>query len=163
MLAFLRALVWLAVSAGVLLVGFAVVASALLAPSVIARGEFPGPVQREALGALYSALATKALLPELALTFSTWIFVAWLAPALDRARRIQAFGLFAVGALWFPALDRYLFSEIWSAGGLGNYLVTLFLVAGGAALALLIPRLVSPALAPGCFAAPPKRGMVEAR
>ncbi|HKC49146.1 MAG TPA: hypothetical protein VKF60_00015 [Myxococcota bacterium] len=158
----LRALVWLGASAGLLLVGFALFGTAVLAPSVIARGELPGRIQREALGAVYSALALQALLPELVLTLATWLVVARLAPALDHSRRALALALAAVGALWFPAVGHYLFTA-WSPTGPGAYLITLLLVAGGAALALWVPRLASPALAPGCFTATPKRGIVDAR
>lgn len=159
MLAPLRALVWLAASAGLLLAGFAAFAGALLAPSVIAGPELPGEVQRDALGALYSALAAQALLPELALVLVTWLVVARLAPALDRSRLTLALALPAIGALWFPAVGHYCFA-MWSPTGPRDYVLTLLLVAGGASLALLIPRFVSAALAPGCFAATPKRGIV---
>jgi len=157
-----RALLWLGLSAGLLLLGFALFGTAVLAPGVIARGELPGPVQREALGAVYSALALQALLPELALTFATWLVVARLAPALDRSRRALAIALAMVGALWFPAVGHYSFTA-WSPTGPGAYLITLLLVAGGAALALWVPRMVSSALPPGCFSAAPKRGIVGAR
>jgi len=158
----LRALVWLAASAGLLLAGFAVFGVALLAPSVIARGELPGDVQREALGAVFSGIATQALLPELALTAATWLVVARVAPRLERSGRALAVALPAVAALWFPIVGRYLF-EMWRPAGPGTYAATLALVAGGASLALLLPRALSVALAPGCFAAPLRRGIVEAR
>ncbi len=162
MLALLRALVWLGVSAGLLLVGFALSAVVLLAPSVIARGELPGQVEREALGAVYTALTLQALLPELALTLATWLVVARLAPRFDRSRRALALGLVAVGALWFPAVGHYSFTA-WSPTGPRDYVLTQLLVAGGASLALWVPRLVSSVLAPGCFTAAPKRSIVDAR
>lgn len=162
MISALRALVWLAVSAGLLLAGFAVFGTALLAPTVIARGELPGDVQREALAAVFSGIATQALLPELALTGVTWLVVARIAPRFERSGLELAVALPAVAALWFPIVGRYLF-VIWSPAGPGSYAATLALVAGGASLALLLPRALSAALAPGCFAAPPRRGIVEAR
>jgi hypothetical protein len=142
-----------------LLAGFALFATALLAPSVISRGELPGPVQRESLAAVYSALALQALLPEIALTLATWLGVARLAPAFDRSRRALPLGLLAVGALWFPVVGHYFF-EAWSPTGPRDYAFTLLLVAGGAALALWVPRALSPALAPGCFTPTAKRGIV---
>jgi hypothetical protein len=162
MLAVARALVWLGVSAGLLLVGFALFGSAALAPSVIPRGELPGPVQREALGAVYSTLAVQALLPELALTGVTWLVLARLVPRLERSRRALLLGLLAVGALWFPAVGHYSFTA-WSPPGPLAYAVTLLLVAGGASLALWVPRVLSPALVPGCFTVGTKRGIVGSR
>ena len=157
----LRAGVWLAVSTGLLLAGFAVFAAAVLAPSVIARGELPGDIQQQALGAVYSALVTQALLPQLLLTGVTWLAVARVIPALDRSRLALASALFAVAALWFPLVGHYSFTA-WSPTGPRDYAFTLLLVAGGAALALFLPRVVSPALRPGSFTAGPKRSIVAA-
>jgi hypothetical protein len=162
MRALLRALVWLGVSAGLLLVGFAVFATVLIAPSVIARGEMPGEIQSQALGAVYSALALQALLPELALTLATWLAVAQLLPELDRSRRALALALPAFGAVWFPVVGHYLFTA-WSPTGPRDYVLTFLLVVGGASLALLVPRFASPALAPGSFTPTPKRGIVDVR
>jgi hypothetical protein len=161
LLGLLRAGVWLAVSTGVLLAGFAAFATAALVPSVIARGELPGDLQQQALGAVYSALVTQALLPELLLTGVTWLGVARVIPALDRSRLALAIALFAVGALWFPAVGHYSFTA-WSPTRPSDYAFTLLLVAGGVALALFLPRLASPALAPGSFTPGPKRGIVAA-
>jgi hypothetical protein len=163
MLSVLRALVWLTVSAGLLLAGFAALAVSLVAVSVIERGgELPGLLQRQALGVVFSAIATQALLPELALTFASWLVVARVAPRLERSGRALAVALPVVGALWFPLVGQYLFT-IWSPTQPRDYVATLGLVAGGASLALLLPRRLSSALAPGCFTAPPRRGMVEVR
>jgi hypothetical protein len=158
----LRALVWLAASSGVLLAGFAAFGTVLLAPSVVAHGALPGPVQRDALAIVFSAIASQALLPELGLTLVTWLAVARIAPALERSWRALALALPAVALLWFPFVGSHLFA-MWSPGGPRDYAVTLLLVSGGAALALLLPRWLSSALAPGCFAAPLKRGIVAPR
>ncbi|MFI5315558.1 MAG: hypothetical protein ACHQ6T_07645 [Myxococcota bacterium] len=158
----LRALVWLAVSSGILLAGFALLAAALLVPSVLAHGALPGPLQRDALGLVYSSIARQALLPELALTLVTWLALARIAPALERSWRFLALALPAVALLWFPFVGSHLFA-IWSPGGARDYAATMVAVSGGAALALLLPRWLSSALAPGCFAAPPKRGIVAPR
>jgi hypothetical protein len=158
----LRALVWLAFSAGLLLAGFAAFGTLMLVPSLLARGgELPGAVQRQALGLVFSAISTQALLPELGLTFATWLAVARLSPALERSGRWMAVALPAVAALWFPLVGAVLFT-VWSPTGPGTYAATLVLVAGAASLALLLPRWVSRAFAPGCFAAPPRRGIVAA-
>jgi len=157
----LRALVWLVVAAGLLLAGFAVFGAAVLAPGVIQRGELPGPVQREALATVYSVLPMQALVPELALVFASWLVVARLAPALDRSRGTLALGLFAVGALWFPTVGHFSF-KVWTPTKPADYVNTLLLVAGGAAGALWLARVVSPVLAPGCFTPRAKRGIVDA-
>lgn len=162
LLGLLRAVVWLALSTGLLLVGFAAFALVILAPSVIARGELPGDIQQQALGAVYSALVTQALLPQLLLTGVTWLAVARVIPALDRSRLVLAGALFAVAALWFPAVGHYWFTA-WSPTGPRDYVLTLLLVAGGAALALFVPRIASPALAPGKFTAGSKRSIVAAK
>ena len=156
----LRAVVWLSVSLGLLLAGFALFATVILIPSLIQRGELPGEVQREALGAVYSALVTQALLPQLALTGVTWLALARLVPAFDRSRAALAVTLGAIAALWFPAVGRYWFT-IWSPTSARDYAFTLLLVAGGAALALWLPRVVSPALAAGCFTTGAARSIVE--
>jgi len=157
----LRALVWLVVAAGLLLAGFAVFGAAVLAPGVMARGELPGPVQREALATVYEVLSLQALVPELLLVFATWLVVARFAPALDRSRWALLLGLFGVGALWFPTVGHFSF-EVWTPTKPADYVNTLLLVAGGAAGALWLARVVSPALAPGCFTSRAKSGMVDA-
>ncbi|HTO55231.1 MAG TPA: hypothetical protein VMR50_17745 [Myxococcota bacterium] len=157
---FLRALVWLAASAGLLLAGFFALAVVLLVPSFVSRGGVPGDVQRDSLGLVYSAIAMQALLPELCAVFVTWLALARVAPGLERSGRSLALGLPLVAAAWFPAVGHYLFT-VWSPTGPGTYAMTLFLVGGGAALALLVPRASSPHLAPGCFAPEPDRDMVN--
>jgi len=155
-----RALIWLAASAGLLLAGFAVFAALILVPSVISRGgELPGPVQRDALGLVYSAIATQALLPELLLAFASWLALARIVPALELSGRALAIALPLVAAAWFPLVGRYLF-HIWAPGGLRDYAQTLLLVAGGASLALLVPRALSDALGPGSFAPQADHGIV---
>lgn len=155
-----RALIWLSASAGLLLAGFAVFAAILLIPSVAARGELPGPLQRDALGLVYSTIATQALLPELALAFASWLALARVVPALELSGRALAIALPLVAAAWFPLVGHYWF-HVWSPTGPRDYAMTLVLVAGGAALALLVPRALSAALRPGCFAPPGNRGIVS--
>jgi len=153
------ALVWLSASSGLLLAGFAAFGGLVLLPTLIARGDLPGSLQRDALGAVYFAIAAKALLPELGLSLASWLVLARVAPALERSGRALALALPLVAAAWFPFVARYLF-DVWTPNGPRDYAVTLILVAGGAALALLAPRALSAHLAPGSFATPPKRGMV---
>lgn len=154
-----RALIWLGASAGLLLAGFAVFAALELIPSVASRGELPGPVQRDALGLVYSAIATQALLPELLLAFASWLVLARLAPALEISGRALAIAQPLVAAAWFPIVGHYWF-HVWSPGDARDYAMTMLLVAGGAALALLVPRALSAALGPGCFAPRRDRGIV---
>jgi hypothetical protein len=158
----LRALVWLAFSAGLLLAGFAVLSGALLAQALLVRGGVPGPVQREALGTVFSGLVTQALLPVLVLAFATWLPLARLAPRLERSRGPLLLGLFACAAAWFPLVGHYSFA-MWTPRHAGDYAATLALIAGGAALALWLPRILSAALAPGCFTKTPERGIVPER
>jgi hypothetical protein len=160
MLAALRALVWLGVSTGLLLAGYSALAGLLLLQALISRGEMPGDVQMTALGIVFSAVASESLLPELALTWVTWLALARLVPALERRKSLLALGLFGVGAAWFPVVGHWCFA-MWTPTSPSDYAFTLLLVAGGAALALLLPRLVSPALSPGCFTPGPKRGIVN--
>ena len=157
-----RALVWLAFSAGLLLAGFSVLSGALLAQALLVRGGSPENVQYEALGALYSLVVTQALWPVLLLAFASWLVVARVAPRLERSRAGLALGLFVCGALWFPLIARLVFT-MWTPRHARDYAFTVLLIAGGAALALWLPRVVSPALAPGCFTATPKRGIVQER
>jgi len=81
-----RALFWLAASAGLLLAGFALLAALLLIPSIASRGELPGDVQRQALGLVYSTIATQALLPELVLAFASWLVLARIVRSPLRSR-----------------------------------------------------------------------------
>jgi hypothetical protein len=155
-----RALVWLGTSAGLLLAGFAVFAGLVLIPSVASRGELPGQLQREALGLVFSTIAIQALLPELALAFATWLVLARAVPALELSGRAIAIGLPVVAAAWFPVVGHCWF-HVWSPTSPRDYAMTLLLVGGGAALALLVPRALSAALAPGCFAPPGDRGIVS--
>jgi hypothetical protein len=155
-----RALFWLAASAGLLLAGFALLAALLLIPSIASRGELPGDVQRQALGLVYSTIATQALLPELVLAFASWLVLARIVPALELSGRALAIALPLLAAAWFPLVGHYSFG-IWSPSSPRDYAMTLLLVAGGAALALLVPRALSAALAPGCFAPQGNHGMVR--
>jgi hypothetical protein len=155
-----RALIWLCVSAGLLLAGFALFAGALLAPSIIANGALPEHVQRQALGTVYSLIALQALLPELAITLVVWLSLAGAFPRLDRSWRALLLGLPAIAALGFPVVGHYLFT-IWSPGGARNYALTVALIALGVSAALLVPRALSHALAPGCFTIRSNRGMVN--
>lgn len=157
----LRAGVWLVFSTGLLLAGFAAFGATALVPSVMARGTLPGDLQQQALGALYSALVTQALLPQLLLSGVTCLAVWRVIPALDASRLAHAAALSSAAALWFPVVGHYSFTA-WSPTGPRDYLLTLLLVGGGAALALLVPRIVSPALGPGRFTRASKRGMVAA-
>ncbi|HTO06392.1 MAG TPA: hypothetical protein VMR86_04980 [Myxococcota bacterium] len=161
MLWLLRASVWLCVSAGMLLAGFALFASVLLVPSVIANGNLPAPVQRQALATVYSLIALQALLPDLAITFAVWLALAWAFPRLDRSWRGLIAGMPLVAALGFPAVGHYLFT-IWTPGGARDYALTVVLIAFGVSAALLAPRALSRALGPGCFTIASKRGMVDA-
>jgi hypothetical protein len=156
----LRALVWLGFACGLLLAGFAVFWAAVLAPVAIVRRELPGPVLREVLAGLYSLLLLQALLPELLLTFATWLVVARVAPAFDRSRGALALGLLAVGALWFPMVGHYWFRD-WSPTVPSDYVFALLFVTGAPVAALWIPRVASPVLAPGCFEAGARRGRVD--
>jgi hypothetical protein len=155
-----RALFWLAASAGLLLAGFAVFSALILIPSVLARGELPGDVQRDSLGLVYSAIALQALLPELLVAFVTWLALARIVPALEVSGRALAVALPLVAAAWFPAVGHYCF-RVWTPNGARDYAFTLLLVAGGAALALLVPRALSAALPPGCFAPQGNQGIVS--
>ena len=155
-----RALVWLCVSAGLLLAGFALFAAALLAPSVIANGNLPEHVQRQALGTVYTLLALQALLPELAITFVVWLALVGAFPGLDRSWRALLLGLPAIAAVGFPVVGHYLF-VMWTPGGVRDYALTVLLIALGVSAALLLPRALSQALAPGCFTIHAKRGMVN--
>lgn len=157
----LRALLWVVWSAGVLLAGFAVLGALVLIPGVIAKGS-PDQMQRMALGAVYSAIAVQALLPELAVTAAVWLALAGAFPALDRSWRSLLLGIPAVAAIAFPAIGKYSFT-IWDAGNPQNYAATLVLLVLGVSAALLVPRALSHALAPGCFTMAPGRGMVNAR
>ncbi len=157
-----RALVWLAFSAGLLLAGFSALGGALLAQALIVRGGSLAAVRLDALGEVFSAVVTQALLPAVLLAFASWLVVARLAPRLEGSRAGLALGLFGCAAAWFPGIAHYSFT-VWSPRHAGDYAVTLLLVAGGAALALWLPRLLSPVLGPGCFTATPKRGIVQAR
>jgi hypothetical protein len=157
----LRAFVWMVLSAGVLLAGFAVFGASILIPSVIAKGT-PDQMQRMALGAVYSAIAAQALLPELGITAVVWLALASAFPALDRSWRSLLLGVPLVAAIAFPVIGKYSFT-IWEAGSAQNYAATLVLLAFGVSAALLVPRALSQALAPGCFTIAPGRGMVNAR
>lgn len=162
MLGLIRALVWLGFSAGLLIGGFSLLSGGLLGQAIFARGEAPGEVQLEALAVVFSALVTQALLPTLGLAFASWFALARLAPALERSRTSLALGLFVCTALWFPLVGHYSFA-IWTPRNARDYAFTLLLVAGGAALALWLPRAVSPVLAPGCFTSARRRGIVGTR
>ena len=155
----LRALLWLAASAGLLLAGFALLGGAVVAWSLIQRGTFPSQVRWDALGILYQTIAVQALLPELGLAFASWLPIAYLWPALERSRRGLAIGLAAVAALWFPLVGERFFTA-WHSTGPGTYAASWGLVAGGAAAALWLARVRLPALAPGCFAAGASRDIV---
>lgn len=155
----IRALLWLAAAAGLLLAGFAVFGSALLGVSLLQRGTFPDPVGRQALGLVYQTIALQALLPQLALAWLSWLPFAAVWPELDRSRLGLAVGLALVAAAWFPFVGRYFFT-IWQSSGPATYAATLGLVAGGAAAALWLARVAFPALAPGCFAAGGSRDIV---
>jgi hypothetical protein len=155
----LRALLWLAASAGLLLVGFALFGAAVLIPSLVARGALPSGRGWSNLGQFYEAIAVQALLPELGFALGSWLLLAWLWPRPERSRAGLALGLLAVAALWFPFVGEYFFT-IWESTGPATYAATLLLVAGGAAAALWIARIALPALAPGCFAAQASRDTV---
>ena len=155
----LRALLWLAASAGLLLAGFALLGGVLVAASLIQRGTFPDQVGRDALGLVYQTIAVQALLPELGFAFASWLPIAYLWPAPERSRLGLALGLAAVAALWFPFVGERFFT-VWQSTGPGTYAATWGLVAGGAAAALWLARVGLPALAPGCFAAGPSRDIV---
>jgi hypothetical protein len=155
-----RALVWLCVSAGLLLAGFAVFAAAILVPSIVANGSLPEHVQRQALGTVYSVIAVQALLPDLAITSLVWLSLVGAFPQLDRSWRTLALGLPAVAALGFPVVGHYLFT-VWSPGGPRDYLFTVLLIALGVTAALLVPRVLSRELAPGCFTIRANSGMVN--
>jgi hypothetical protein len=156
----LRALLWLAASAGLLLVGFALLGGALVALSLIQRGTLPDPVGRDALGLVYQTIAVQALLPDLGFAFASWLAIAYFLPALERSRLGLALGLGAVAALWFPLVGERFFT-VWQSTGPGTYAATLGLVAGGAAAALWLARVALPALSPGCFAAGASRDIVS--
>jgi len=155
-----RVLVWLCASAGLLLAGFAVLATALFLPSVIANGFLPPLLQRQMLGEVYTQIAMTALLPELGVTSLVWLSLAFAFPKLDRSWRTLLAGLPAVAALGFPPIGRYLFT-IWEPTSPRDYVLTLLLVSFAASAALLVPRALSQALRPGCFTIPPNRGMVN--
>jgi hypothetical protein len=155
-----RALIWLCVSAGLLLAGFAVFATALLAPGVIANGSFPEHAQRQVLGTAYTLIAVQALLPELAITSVVWLALVGAFPDLDRSWRALLLGLPAVAVLGFPVVGHYLFT-IWTPGGVRDYALTVVLIALGVAAALLVPRALSHALAPGCFTIRSNSGIVN--
>ena len=155
----LRALLWLAVSAGLLLAGFALLAGVLVGSSLIQRGTFPSEVRWDALGVLYQTIAVQALLPELGFALASWLPIAYLWPAPERSRLGLAVGLTAVAALWFPLVGERFFT-VWRATGPGTYAATWGLVAGGAAASLWLARVGLPALAPGCFAAGASRDIV---
>jgi hypothetical protein len=155
-----RALIWLCVSAGLLLAGFAVFAALLLAPGIIANGGLPEHTQRQALGLVYRVIAVQALLPELGITFVVWLSLVGAFPRLDRSWRALLLGLPAIAALGFPVVGHYLFT-IWSPGGVRDYALTVALIALGVTGALLLPRALSQALAPGCFTIRSNSGMVN--
>ena len=155
----LRALLWLAASAGLLLVGFALFGGALVALSLIQRGTLPDQVGLDALGVVYQTIAVQALLPELGFAFASWLPIAYLWPAPERSRLGLAVGLTAVAALWFPLVGERFFT-VWRSTGPGTYGATWGLVAGGAAASLWLARVGLPALAPGCFAAGASRDIV---
>ena len=155
----LRALLWLAASTGLLLVGFALFGLAVLVPTLIVRGALPSVRGWANLAELYQAIALQALLPELGFAFASWLPIAYLWPAPERSRLGLALGLAAVAALWFPLVGERFFT-VWESTGPGAYAATWGLVAGGAAAALWLARVGLPALAPGCFAAGASRDIV---
>lgn len=154
-----RALLWLAASAGLLLAGFALVGGAVLALSLAQRGTWPEPAAREALGIVYRTIAVQALLPQLALCLASWLALARLWPRPERSRLGLALGLAALSALWFPFVGERFFT-VWQSTGPGSYAATLGLVGGGAAAALFLARVALPALTPGCFAGGGSRDIV---
>src|SRR5262245_3806574 len=155
----LRAVLWLLASSGLLLAGFAVFGTVLLIPTVIPRGSLPDQFGMDNLGAVYSAVAALALLPNLGLALLTWLVLVRLWPAPERSRLWLPLGLFGAAALWFPFVGQYCFT-VWQSTGPGTYAATWLLVAGGAAAGLWLARVVLPALEPGCFAAGPSRDKV---
>ncbi|HTO54198.1 MAG TPA: hypothetical protein VMR50_12480 [Myxococcota bacterium] len=155
-----RALLWLVISAGLLLAGFTVLAAVLLVPGVIAHGGPPAQLQREALGTLYSGLVVQALLPELALSAVLWLIATGAFPILDRSWPALWGGTFVLAAAAFPPVGHYMFA-MWQPTRPRDYAVTLLLLAGAATAALLIPRAISPVLGPGCFTNTAKRGIVR--
>ena len=155
----LRALLWLAASAGLLLAGFAVFGGALLGLSLVERGTTPDPVGWEALGVVYRTIAVQALLPQLGFTVASWLALAFVWGAPERSRLGLLLGLAGVAALWFPLVGERWF-RVWQSTGPATYAATWALVAGGAAAAAWLARVLLPALAPGCFAARGSRDIV---
>jgi hypothetical protein len=152
----LRALAWAGVSASLLAGGFYAVGAVLVAIGSHRAEASLGEVQIAGLHALFFAVLREALLPHWLLTLATWLVLARLLPRLEGAWRFLGPSLFAVAALWFPAVGFGLFSA-WKPASTLDVANTWLLMTAAIGVSLLLPRVVLRSLAPGALARPMRR------
>ena len=145
-----RGLVWGLAGFATLLVGVAFLGSAGWG-ALTAAGRELGTTQREIWILLAKAILFSALTPTLVLTVLVWLPLTHFRPGLERGWRGLLVGIPVVAALAFVPVGEWVFT-LWTPNTVFDYVATVFLIGGGVAIALWIPRRVVPGLGPGLLA-----------
>jgi hypothetical protein len=149
----IRLLGWLAASSALLVAGFLLLGVAAVASGTLRAGGELRAMQGLVWRILFERIVIEALLPQLLLTFVSWLALVRLFPGLDRTWWGLAGGLAAVAALWFPVVGAFSF-ESWTPTSWVDYANTWLLTSTGVTASLLLPRRVVRPLRPGAFAPP---------
>jgi hypothetical protein len=145
-----RVLAWALAGLAALALGLAVLAGVGLAALAVS-GNALGDVERATWLAVGRAVLTGALLPVLGGTLLLWTLAAWLRPAWDARWGILAPGVATAALACFPPAAAAFFTA-WTPGTVWNYLGTWLWISGAVTTALLLPRWLLRALAPGALA-----------
>lgn len=141
-----RAGLW-AVSSAALLFGGWLALCAFLTRSL------PVEVQRE----FFRVISLQALAPLWAATLASQLVLARVVPAaVERGWRAAIAGTALLATVWFVPIGIWLF-DAWSPAGAADWLRTWLLLVAAVGSALLLPRRILAALAPGAFAPAPSR------